>query len=680
MSDWPDEARSINEKDLNVVDCILKSQNPANVAIDEQARVAKSSAQWLLEKRTDIAPITYENHLDFFICGDEGFANIANDLKLAKETADIVCWGFDPGMELIREDGKNEWPRGQTYGELLEDIVQKGVTVRLMVWYQETASAKQNNVPGFSDIGHNVLKNPAAWAVGSSSSPYNSERRQKYCIDWWKRHRPNGNCSGTNKKLLITFRSIDAADASHSLADEKDKPQGGMGPTNERALMTAYPTHHQKPILIDYNYNQGSKAVGYVMGLNSVTDYWDRSAHEIDDPHREALASGKLKEERKHEEATQGNPGTNGYVHGRPYQDYACRVFGPALKRLHENFVRDWNHYAPDEYGVREVSGIPANIQKVSTDPNHAVQIVRTHPRDEEKTIKELYFHASSWARNYIYIENQYFFYPAFARQLKETRKGHWKEWVPRSGKPSSEMGILYLFIVIPHPEDDGMIPRTYDMLTELGASDPTANNPAMADQGKYVAANRVSQDYPDAKTVTYTLDTPDGPITSEYKVLDHPSVQELASTYGIKVSVARLRASGQIRSRDMAYREIYIHSKLMIIDDVFITVGSANLNQRSMSSDSEINIGATGVDYAATLRERVFKLHSGGDIPGSGNPADVPDVFKAWNRRMTQNRDVQLTGKQKLKGFLLPFEDHRATSTMHASVTIPSSGDTALA
>jgi phosphatidylserine/phosphatidylglycerophosphate/cardiolipin synthase-like enzyme len=159
----------------------------------------------------------------------------------------------------------------------------------------------------------------------------------------------------------------------------------------------------------------------------------------------------------------------------------------------------------------------------------------------------------------------------------------------------------------------------------------------------------------------------------------DRPSVEDLEQTLGLEVSVARLRTSGPDANHNMAYRAIYIHSKLMIIDDVFITVGSANLNQRSMSSDSEINIAATGQPYAADLRQRVFALHYGDDIKYSGDPQDLPDVFKSWNRRMSKNQDVQQAGRQPMTGFLLPFEDHRSTATLYGSVSVPSTSNDAV-
>ena len=141
-------------------------------------------------------------------------------------------------------------------------------------------------------------------------------------------------------------------------------------------------------------------------------------------------------------------------------------------------------------------------------------------------------------------------------------------------------------------------------------------------------------------------------------------SRQQLADTMGLQVSVARLRTSGLDANQKMAYREIYIHSKLMLIDDVFVTLGSANMNQRSMAVDSEINIAATGLEQVSTLRDRIFSLLSGGDIHGSGDWKALPRVFDAWNKRMKHNHDLRLGG-QPMTGFLLPFEDHRSTTSM---------------
>jgi phospholipase D1/2 len=637
----------------------LKTHNPANVAIDEQRRTAQGSVQWLLEGNP-LAPITEGNRLDFMICGEEGFASIAKDLSEAKETVDLICWGFDPGMELVRNGDR--WKRGETYGEILERITTRKdhpVTVRLLIWYDQVASAKQNNLPGYTDQGS---WNPVAKLAGGSS-PYNNAERNKDCVAWWARNLPNGSGSGKNPRLQIVLRSIAAADVTQALTNEEDKPAYEWGNlVDETGLLKDYPTHHQKPILIDYAYDGGRKAVGYVMGLNSTTDFWDTTAHRLDDPLRETWADGKTTDERKHETVTQKLVSTATYRHTKPYQDYACRIVGPALQQLRKNFVNGWNTFAGKQRLIADPTVLPPNITKLPANPAHRVQIVRTQPHEHEKTIKELYLHATSYARNYIYIENQYFFYPEFARQLKRHREAFCAGCI-KAGQPLGEIPQLHLFIVIPHPEDEGMVPRTFDTLTELGASS------AMPEQGKYVDGGKLDQNYADAHK---------GPKGN--KVLNRPDLKQLEATLGLKVSVARLRTSGADAKGKMAYREIYIHSKLMLIDDVFVTLGSANLNQRSMAVDSEINIAATGQAWASGLRQRVFELHSGGVASGTGDRAKMPHVFDQWEGRMKDNRVIQKKGIANLRGFLLPFEDHRATTTMHASVTLPSSSNTALA
>ena len=132
----------------------------------------------------------------------------------------------------------------------------------------------------------------------------------------------------------------------------------------------------------------------------------------------------------------------------------------------------------------------------------------------------------------------------------------------------------------------------------------------------------------------------------------------------GLQVSVARLRTSGFDRAGKMAYREIYIHSKLMLIDDVFVTIGSANMNQRSMAVDSEINIAASGQGHVRPLRERVFLQHFGENIGWAGSMSELPDVMGRWERRMRRNLTC-MKKAEPMTGFLLPFEDHRSTTSM---------------
>jgi phosphatidylserine/phosphatidylglycerophosphate/cardiolipin synthase-like enzyme len=49
------------------------------------------------------------------------------------------------------------------------------------------------------------------------------------------------------------------------------------------------------------------------------------------------------------------------------------------------------------------------------------------------------------------------------------------------------------------------------------------------------------------------------------------------------------------------ASRKLYLHSKIVVIDDVFLSIGSANWNRRSMTSDSEMAASVVDKDLSVS-------------------------------------------------------------------------------
>jgi len=64
------------------------------------------------DKAAGDPPKYKKNSLNLFICGQDAFEAIAKDIKKAKASVEIICWGFDPAMELTRNG--SVWPRGDT--------------------------------------------------------------------------------------------------------------------------------------------------------------------------------------------------------------------------------------------------------------------------------------------------------------------------------------------------------------------------------------------------------------------------------------------------------------------------------------------------------------------------------------------------------------------------------------
>jgi len=131
-------------------------------------------------------------------------------------------------------------------------------------------------------------------------------------------------------------------------------------------------------------------------------------------------------------------------------------------------------------------------------------------------------------------------------------------------------------------------------------------------------------------------------------------------------------------------YRPIYVHGKVAIVDDVWATVGSANLNNRGMSDDTEMNVATLDNELAQHLRILLWSEHLGlasdddlllvqrylGHLPQL--PQEAAQAREVWNslqetlsdpavgfRLMNERAQENLRwykAKQPLVGHLLPY------------------------
>ena len=130
----------------------------------------------------------------------------------------------------------------------------------------------------------------------------------------------------------------------------------------------------------------------------------------------------------------------------------------------------------------------------------------------------------------------------------------------------------------------------------------------------------------------------------------------------GMLQSFDALGASQEPKDR---YEDVYIHSKLLLVDDVFCTLGSANINTRSMSTDSEINLATldtAGQGFVREHRQRIWQNLAGSDLNGGMDLNATSAVHGKWKDRMDNN---QKQNKKDLFMFdknshIVPFEDKR--------------------
>ncbi|KAL0428957.1 UNVERIFIED_CONTAM: Phospholipase D beta 1 [Sesamum radiatum] len=312
-------------------------------------------------------------------------------------------------------------------------------------------------------------------------------------------------------------------------------------------------THHQKTVIVDADAgNNRRKIIAFLGGLDMCDGRYDTPRHSLfgtlqtfhsDDYH---------------------NPTYTGNVTGcprEPWHDLHCKIDGPAAYDVLTNFEERWMKAAkphgfkklkisyddallriermPEILGmadapcVRDDDPEGWHVQVFRSIDSNSVKGFPKYPRDATKR-------AIRAAQHFIYIENQYFIGSSY----------NWNQYRD-IGNPTGAPTQRILFWQ--HKTMQMMYELIYKALVEVGLED--AYSP---------------QDYLNF----YCLGNREAPDASA------PSENQPAAN------------TPQRKNRRFM---IYVHSKGMIVDDEYVIIGSANINQRSMEGtrDTEIAMGA---------------------------------------------------------------------------------------
>jgi phosphatidylserine/phosphatidylglycerophosphate/cardiolipin synthase-like enzyme len=151
-------------------------------------------------------------------------------------------------------------------------------------------------------------------------------------------------------------------------------------------------------------------------------------------------------------------------------------------------------------------------------------------------------------------------------------------------------------------------------------------------------------------------------PITRQGVNLQHDIIQRLMTALGPNLGIFSPMAVGRtmpIKSPKTGVttnvnRSIYVHTKLMIVDDVFATLGSANANPRSFELDTEINLAWHDTASVRGLRNELWREMLGQD---SGADSWAPKRYAAnWSKIASAN--AKLKGKTGWQGFIVPYDN----------------------
>jgi phosphatidylserine/phosphatidylglycerophosphate/cardiolipin synthase-like enzyme len=90
----------------------------------------------------------------------------------------------------------------------------------------------------------------------------------------------------------------------------------------------------------------------------------------------------------------------------------------------------------------------------------------------------------------------------------------------------------------------------------------------------------------------------------------------------------------------------VYVHAKVGIVDDAWMTIGSANLNEHSLFNDTEMNLVTRDGVLIRDTRLRLWAGHLERDVEAiSGNPTTVIDAI--WKPTAEEQAERRAKGQR---------------------------------
>lgn len=245
------------------------------------------------------------------------------------------------------------------------------------------------------------------------------------------------------------------------------------------------------------------------------------------------------------------------------WHDAHSMIEGSAARDVEFNFYQRWNEVVQRHKLHQSLLAEPDRTHREAL-PHRLVQIARTippatyqfAPEDGIQGIAQLYDHALQNLHQFAYIENQYFWLHTF-------------------------MGV------------------------DIGDFGP---NNAEMEQNMQLLARALEHG---ASLIMVLPDHPNVGRAFTDKGLEHLRAKAPGAAAAGRIQVFCL-ATSATRDGHEVYRPVYVHAKLAIIDDLWSTIGSANLNNRGMRDDAEMNVAIVNSEFAHDLRILLWAEHLG--------------------------------------------------------------------